>query len=376
MEEGAIFSAIVLAGMFALFFGASFMVDRKALRLGTLVSLGVLLLAAVFGVMASWSGYFGLSWRQLENLLGAAGMILLLGLPAGGLLLLDSFRPMRWAVRAYAITCGATIGGVAIIMFLTGPYSTGRQETSVLNIYLTGTLVSFCFLGWGVKRTNIPRWLGVAFAAVGGTIMWIAILQDNHSVGRVLGFLMVTSWILALAAIHAVIVCLVDLKPSQIWMRWTTLGLGWLAALLAFYLAYTEFNRMWSSDIRVVARICATATIFACGFTIGLLIQWRLNRRTEMIIATVPPANFADVDLTCPNCGKRGKIPAGKSACVECGLRFEIKFEEPRCAGCGYLLYHTKAPNCPECGLPIAENAGNVVPPSPDHAFPVAPRGQ
>jgi hypothetical protein len=103
----------------------------------------------------------------------------------------------------------------------------------------------------------------------------------------------------------------------------------------------------------MILRVWGACTLATTGATIGLLIVWRLNRRAE-IAAAPQPTNFTATDMVCPCCGKRARVPAGKSSCTECGLLFELKFEEPRCVGCGYLLFRLKSSYCPECGIPVA----------------------
>ncbi|MHC4108500.1 MAG: hypothetical protein ACYSTY_10490, partial [Planctomycetota bacterium] len=61
------------------------------------------------------------------------------------------------------------------------------------------------------------------------------------------------------------------------------------------------------------------------------------------------------VDLACPRCGLRQRVPTGTTRCGRCRAWMKIDVDEPRCE-CGYQLYQLRGDRCPECGREIPDD--------------------
>jgi hypothetical protein len=98
------------------------------------------------------------------------------------------------------------------------------------------------------------------------------------------------------------------------------------------------------------------AIVVVCG-TIAIPILHRVSAiRTHDEVRTVE----LFLSLTCPRCNQTQELPIGRSKCTACGLKFSIEIEEEHCGNCGYPLYRLESAVCPECGTPIAQDAGST----------------
>jgi hypothetical protein len=107
----------------------------------------------------------------------------------------------------------------------------------------------------------------------------------------------------------------------------------------------------------MLLRTAAAASLLAACGTLGMIVLARLYRPVEFEPGTTA---FVSIDLFCPRCHRRQKLPLGDARCGGCGLKIVTQVEEPRCAGCGYLLYGSTSTTCPECGRPVAAAPAGV----------------
>lgn len=99
-----------------------------------------------------------------------------------------------------------------------------------------------------------------------------------------------------------------------------------------------------------LVRLGAAGGILAACGSLAMAVLARLNRG---VYVEESVTSLSDVELVCPRCRTKQKLPLGDSACAKCGLRINIRVEEPRCATCGYLLIGAVSDRCPECGTPV-----------------------
>ena len=55
-----------------------------------------------------------------------------------------------------------------------------------------------------------------------------------------------------------------------------------------------------------------------------LALLSKKHMTTEKFVAM----SWVEMDIVCPACQRRQKVPLGESACGECGLRFSIRVSE------------------------------------------------
>ena len=85
------------------------------------------------------------------------------------------------------------------------------------------------------------------------------------------------------------------------------------------------------------------------GLGSTLILRWMQSLRPQPSLVT----SKLVLNLTCPRCGERQDMAAGRSRCRKCRLVICVEIEEERCRACGYVLYRLTSERCPECGAAV-----------------------
>lgn len=368
---GAIITAVACGTLLPV----TLLTDRPKLRLGGLVTMGVigLLWLECLGMVVISGRSWGGSYRWEEAIMMSFGVTLLMGIPSVGVALLISFKWARIAVVGFlgVVALSWIVCEFAALLSVLLPYrgSFGYEEIRWSEfMFLTGMILygmgsCTCELlinSWcGDKRYF--RWLGIAAALVAAFLFIVAVWMEP------LGFGSETSQNIAKAAYQFMLVAMVmghvnlllmaRLRQSQLWLQWLTMGMAILVSLVAAPLVFMEGL---GDTMEVLARLvvaCAIAT--GCG-SVALIVLSMLNRKPAA--ALMPGALTAtEVTFFCPRCQARQTLALGDAVCKNCELKISIKVIEPRCPACGYLLYQLTSARCPECGALVREGEAAAV---------------
>jgi len=154
----------------------------------------------------------------------------------------------------------------------------------------------------------------------------------------------------AAVATYANIVGFAPLPVTQSWLRKScVVCAAATATALVLYAAYESHLLPDLPDEELVRLGSAGGILTSCG-SLAMAVLARLNRGVFVEESLTP---LSDVELTCPRCRTKQRLPLGDSVCSKCSLRINIRVEEPRCVTCGYLLVGAVSNRCPECGTPV-----------------------
>ena len=131
---------------------------------------------------------------------------------------------------------------------------------------------------------------------------------------------------LAVVVAYVNLCSLPSLSAGQELVRVITYAMAVLTAVLTDWLIlhaiYFENTNGGFNDF--LGRLAAAAGIVtACG-TVAVMILAKLNRKHLTAEPTAASA-WLDMDIVCPACERRQRIPLGASKCCECRLPFSIR---------------------------------------------------
>jgi hypothetical protein len=331
----------VAAGLLMLF---SLLIDRERFRPAGLFGSAVVVLEFLVAMVLIWLGFL-LSWRVEEELGLTMGLLALAGIPITGYLLL--VRSAAGRIAGFVGTATATLMFIAFMLATWlpgGVWSYDEWWGTGWAFGCFGLLASASLVDVGTKPRRWWRRAGVVAAAASTGLVLIAIWDRLKFDEEIITF--TTS--VACVSAYANIILRISLPSGQAWVAIASVGTAAVtggAVDLALLLdgSFVE-DFLW----RVAA---AGGIVTGCG-TMAVVVLMALNRRT---IATTRAAPDKEMIVVCPACGKRQRVPVGKSSCVGCRLHFDIRIAEPRCRVCDYQLSKITSDVCPECGTPIDE---------------------
>lgn len=191
-----------------------------------------------------------------------------------------------------------------------------QLELKVLLSSLSVSAASLCAMGGaallesrGERATSVPA---IGFSCVGLALLLFAIWAeaDQDDFLR----LIVTTWILAVAASHLSLLRFARLAPRYRWL-WPVTWI--LVAVLAAYgilLLWEEPNG------EAFFRILGVLSILVAAVTLATPVLHRLGRE-DLTPASASPESVA---MLCPSCGAKMARPLGDVECARCGARFRV----------------------------------------------------
>ena len=217
-----------------------------------------------------------------------------------------------------------------------------------------GLLTATCLLNLTADEAMWLRMVRVGGALASLLAMTIAIYAVWKHIHEDNG--LVTTLISCGAVVtHYNLARLCPLTSGQAWVRWAAVGAIIATALCVDLLAVKVLPQR-----DIFERGAGAAGVIAACASMALIVLARINRRI------VEPGRemeaIRDVQILCAGCGRKQRLPIGRSACPACRVRYEIRVEEPRCVTCGYLLFQLTSPRCPECDTAVDE--GWTAPPA------------
>jgi hypothetical protein len=336
-------TALVAAIAVGLAMPVSRLMDDERKRLGGIVGLGSMVVALLLALGAIWVDLFWMfgdvEWRLASNaLVTAIAGLLCANLIAGRL------EGTHWWARTVGLyTCIAGPAPLAAAVWLNYPLASWLAQSGWL-LLASGTVAAFSLVGVGVEG-RLWRWAGVAGAALALVIGLVGVWTERSNDP--------TAYIASIgiggAVAYAIVVLRVPLGEARAWACLVAIGSVAATALLSSLLSLssTGFN---STAPELLSRLTGAMAIVAACSTLGIVILYRLNRRTPESVSA--PSEVREVQLVCPHCARRHAAPVGDSSCPGCGLMFTVKVSEPRCIKCEYPLLDLRGAVCPECGTP------------------------
>jgi hypothetical protein len=338
--ERMIATAVAAAIASVILFWSCKLLDSERTRPTGLLLMAFIIAQFILTLLAIWN-FFSLSTGD-EDLWLTTVLFPLVWLPATVFFHLGRRRGGIASSCAGLIACAATY-----LFFLAAIWLANQNDhlwATGWSCYLFAFAVSASLAGIGVNR-NHWRWIGVGASVVAFSMALRAIWKNDDSKENAL-------IIIATGAIligHANLLLLLNLKPSQNWVRFGTIACAWVAGAIFDYAAINSLYDEESLRFGIAASICA-----GCG-TVALALLAAFNRKA---IPAREVMEFKELTLVCPACHKKQILPMTDSQtqarCPECGLQFGIQLRLPRCPKCDYSLLMLKSDRCPECGTPIA----------------------
>lgn len=349
-------SALIAAISCGLASPVSKLLDFDDRRRAGLVGLVAVVAGFVLGMGGIWVGVL-VRGTDLEAQLALSAVIAV----AGGLvcctLLVHARKPAGRlaALAGVALVCAAA-AAFAVATWWTPTRFGGEPQGKIAatggNLLLCGVPCVLCLIGGGL-RDRPWRWPGLAAGLAALAMALAGVWYYTGGNPAWLAGALTVSYV----AGYANAVVRVALGEAGMWAR--LLAVGSAAALGLCITLIAHLTGFQASPPDPLEKATGAAGIVAVCSTIGLMILYRLNRRTPGVSENV--AEIAAVQVACPHCGTKRAARVGESACDKCGLMLRIAVREPRCAACDYSLLDIPGGVCPECGGRAAtEGAGEA----------------
>lgn len=333
-------TALITAAAAAFMLPQARLLDREVTRASALLGVSlviVIYLLALIGVWELTDAFEEQIWMSTLALIipGASAMTCL--------------RLRHEPSRRLAMRVGLVCSVVSLVMFMIAVwaqklYKYGEDGWGLAFCFsIFAAMAVVCLLGAGTDK-RYWRWLGVMGAAVAFGIVAHEIV--THSDDGKDPAIISTS--LALIVAHAMLVLNAPLKDGQRWLATVAIATFVVTAVLFDVILIYE-----KDDDDLLMRLTGAASIIAACASLAIGVVARLNRGVDVVPGEPGALEMLDINLVCPRCRKRQKLPLGDSRCRYCDLRIHVRVEEPRCTQCGYLLYKLTSDACPECGAAI-----------------------
>jgi len=340
-------TAILTAVVCALAMPVSRRLDDEKRRAGGLLGLGSLIAAFVLGAAAIWVDVVVRGW-DISFRLAMTGLVA----AVGGMIAAALLDRARGKLGGLAARFGLGVDFAAAALFLGAIWveigsflGGGLSEKLGLSgswVLMAGVPAGLALIGSGA-RDRAWRWAGVAASGLALVMAFAGIwVLDPKDPTLFIGVMTV-----AVVVGYANVVVRLALGGAGVWAKLIAVGsLAGTGACLVVMSFLTGGKTHMAPDALV--RLAGAGGIVAACSTIGVLILYRLNRRTPGTSQNV--AEIAFVQVACPHCGKKRSAAVGESACEGCGLVLILGVREPRCGACDYPLLGIKSGVCPECG--------------------------
>ncbi|MBN2475877.1 MAG: hypothetical protein JXB62_14795 [Pirellulales bacterium] len=230
----------------------------------------------------------------------------------------------RWSLKRVLLY--SVIGALAlcallgIYCFLFGQF--GETEAKILattvGVCFYSLTAMACFAVLERRRSAVLAIPGLGTCAAGMLVLlgvvWLEGYKDEVA--------MKTAAVLAMFAVsfaQASLLSLAQLERKLAWLSWIAYGaIFWLVIQLSVMLV-GEIDDEW------LVRLAGALGILDGCASLTIPILYKLRGGPQP--AAVEPA-YTHVELTCPRCGRQGKLPVGAVKCSECSLRMRIEVRE------------------------------------------------
>jgi hypothetical protein len=343
-----VWTAVTTSVCCALLLAATRFVDRPGNRGASLYSMAVIVVEFLLALALIWEVADVIlpgrdAWWRL---LAAMGFIAMTQFPA-----VPFVRMLPRPTTRIAGVVGVAGLAVALVMLLASvviPHGAWNKSDELMAAGITlvaaTVIIGLTLIGAGRDDRRYWRWVGVTAAVIGYALLAHGIWTDTYY-GDLPPRSIVILASLAIVVAHANLALYATLTPGQVWLRWATIAAIVATAVMVDLTVLTHDPPDLVMRLAAAAGICA-----ACGST-ALAVLARVNRRGAA--PRVTPREITSIDLVCPHCDKRQRLPVGETSCSNCGLWITVRVNEPRCEQCGYLLYMLRGDRCPECGTPV-----------------------
>jgi hypothetical protein len=200
----------------------------------------------------------------------------------------------------------------------------------------------------------VPLMAVSVLAAAAGTALVYALLlpdedpwsdQDEIMVQAAVG-----CFIVGVALVHSGVFALIPTHSRLLLsLKVVTMACPWLAmAVITGFLLLEPSITSWVIEVIVGVSSWVLVLLTVLG-TILVPVGAHVGRERA---AAETIGGRIRIELACPRCGMRQRVPTGTTRCGRCRAWLKVDVDEPRCE-CGYQLYQLRGDRCPECGRDI-----------------------
>ena len=224
---------------------------------------------------------------------------------------------------------GLLFSGIVLVLWLIPIWitTTNRPEWSATVAVVAGyaALATLCLLSVSRSVRDAWRWAGVAAAALGCVVSLRAIWDRAPVSDSTLDAITVLVSVASVIA-HANLTFLVPLRPSQVWIRWGTIGSAVLTATAIDAITVFDLH----GDTLTARFAGAMAIVAGCG-SLALAILARYNKLTASPFPArsdrIDPPMFEEMTIVCPRCELQQKVALGGAQCSKCSLEISIRVQ-------------------------------------------------